>query len=241
MRMLAPAPIIASAALGAATWGVAGTRGDVRPPVATGLAPVASSSGRSRAPRRGARGLPGRRGPRGLPGDRGPTGARGPAGPQGLAGPPGAPGSDRVRSLQVAWQGAAAAAGRDRASVTIGGVGTLTLVCAPDRQQLTLTPAADGVRTVATITESGSSTTSLTQFASQSPSDPIVIGSSGQPGRALPPNGMLLATLSVQPVSGDGGPGPAPATLTLSSEYKANDPDPAQNFCYVSGQALQGG
>ena len=70
---------------------------------------------------------------------------------------------------------------------------------------------------------------------------PIVIGSPTQPGTALPPNGMLSATFSVEPVTGNGGPGPAPSTLTLSSEYKVNDSDPSQDFCFVAGQVISGG
>jgi hypothetical protein len=124
--------------------------------------------------------------------------------------------------------------------VAIQGIGTLDAVCNLNRQSLQLTPASSGVRTTANISDFEGSVSSNNQPYSTDPGSPIIIGSPSQPGGALPPNGMLMATFSVQPVSGDGGPGPAPATLTVSSEYKVNDPDPTQNYCFIAGQVIQG-
>ncbi len=154
-------------------------------------------------------------------------GRQGVVGPQGAAG---APGTDVSRNLTVNWR-QGAFAGRDTSSADVPGIGTLTVTCNLSEQKLTLAPAASGsVRTSMSVTTFQQSNAPTDQLSTQDGS-PIT--------RTLPPNGMLQATLSVQPVDGDGGPGPAPATLTLSSEYKVNDP--ADQFCFVAGQALVAG
>jgi hypothetical protein len=135
-----------------------------------------------------------------------------------------------ARSLTVNWRGGAFP-GRDGASVEIPGVGRLDAVCNPSSQQLVLHPAADGVRTVATVDSYESASSSVSTPQSQSKAAPIPI--------ALPPNGMLSVTFSVQPVAGDGGPGPPPATMQLSSEYVVNGSTVSEDFCYVAGQVLQ--
>jgi hypothetical protein len=166
-------------------------------------------------------------GPRGRTGPRGATGPAGSTGPQG---PPG-PVSNVVRSLTINWRNGAYQAD-PAASATLPGLGVVTLTCTPGAQTLTLVPQTAGVRTVLdTDTVQGAGTQGATSFAraaSQSPGSPLTV--------PLPNNGMLLATVSVEPYNGDGGPGPDPATLTLSSEWKLNDPDASQNFCFVAAQ-----
>ncbi len=143
-------------------------------------------------------------------------------------------------NLTVNWRGDAAAPGRDTDSATIAGIGTLTAVCNPQAQTLTLTPARPDVRTTANVSDFEGSTSTSGQPYTEG-GTPLLIGSSNQPGDALPPNGMIFATLSVEPIAGDGGPGPSPATVSLSSEYKVNDPDPANDFCFIAAQVIIGG
>jgi hypothetical protein len=203
----------------------------------------AHASAVKRGPRgvRGPRGLKGMRGVAGSRGLQGAVGAQGATGPAGPQGPAGISGSDSASSLSINWRGNDAAAGRDSASINIAGIGVLHAECSPSSQTLTLTPAAGGVRTVANISAFESYKANTEQLSSTSPSTPIVLGSPDQPGRALPPNGMLLVTFSVQPTDGDGGSGPLPATLSFSSEYKVNDPDPTLNSCFLAGQVVAGG
>jgi hypothetical protein len=138
-----------------------------------------------------------------------------------------------VRPFTINWRNGAFA-GRDSATADIPSIGTLTAVCNLDRQALVIDPIArPGVRTIANVTSyEGEGTANA--FNDRLPHDPgtrqIVI--------PLPVNGMLSATLSTEPVSGDGGAGVAPATLMVSSERKVNDPVAGLNFCYVAGQAL---
>jgi hypothetical protein len=166
------------------------------------------------------------------------AGPRGPTGPKGAAGPAGAPGpagpvSDAVRSLTVNWRNGDSSVDPS-ASVVLPGLGTVTITCTPDAQALSVTPAASGPRTVlATDTVQGAGTQGATSFdrgASQSTTVPITA--------AIPNNGLILATISVEPYSGDGGTGPDPATLTISSEWKLNDPIATNNFCFVAGQIV---
>jgi hypothetical protein len=122
--------------------------------------------------------------------------------------------------------------------VSIAGIGTLTAVCNPSQQTLTLTPAASGsVRTSVNVSDFEATQAFNSQPFSQDGS-PIQIGSPNQ-GGALPPNGMIMATFSIQPVSGNGGPGPNPATLTVSSEYGPSKPP--SGYCYLAGQVTQNG
>jgi hypothetical protein len=177
------------------------------------------------------------RGPRGQRGPRGPRGPRGRRGPAGRRGPRGA---DRALNLTITWRGDAAAPGRDSDSVVVKGIGTLTAVCTPQTQTLTLKPARSDVRTTANISDfEGSAATNEQPYTEGG--TPLLIGSPTQPGGALPPNGMIFATLSVEPIAGDGGLGPSPATVTLSSEYKVNDPNPANDYCFIAAQVIAGG
>jgi hypothetical protein len=91
------------------------------------------------------------------------------------------------------------------------------------------------------VTGFEASQTATSQLSSESPDQPIVLASALRGDGVLAPNGMLTATISVQPVQGTGGAGPAPATLTLSSEYILNDPDAADAYCFVAGQVIAGG
>jgi hypothetical protein len=166
-------------------------------------------------------------GPRG---PAGPVGADGPAGPAGPKGPAG-PLSNVVRSLTINWR--YGASGVDpTATTTLPGLGTARLTCTPSAQTLTITPATAGSRTVfAADTAQGAGTLGATSFVratSQSPGAPITV--------AVPNNGMIFGTLSIEPVSGTGGAGPDPATMTLSSTWKLNDPNPVNNFCFVAAQ-----
>jgi hypothetical protein len=135
--------------------------------------------------------------------------------------------------LTINWRNGAAAVNAASAAIAPG-LGTLTVTCTPDAQTLTLTPAANGPRTVlATDTVQGAGVQGATSFArtaSQAPSAPLTV--------SLPNNGMIFATISVEPYTGDGGPGPDPATLTLSSQWKLNDPNPVNNFCFVAAQLV---
>ncbi len=183
------------------------------------------------------RGPTGPTGPTGLRGRRGKRGPTGPLGPRGATGPAGTPSSDEVANISLNWRNGAYT-GRDVATTNVPGLGTLVARCNPSAQTLTLTPANDGVRTVASLTsfqgagQSGAS--SHDRFASEGPSDPMVI--------PVPTNGMISGTFSIEPIAGDGTtPGPSPATLVLSSEWKLNDPDSTQNFCFVAGQLIRQG
>jgi hypothetical protein len=170
-------------------------------------------------------------GPRGLAGVTGPVGATGPQGPEG---PPGPPGPNLAESLTINWSGLAYAPERDTTVSTIPGVAQVEVRCTVEDQSIVITPTLSGVRTVADLTtfqgEGVAGISSHSRLFSESTS-PITI--------PLPTNGMIEGTLSVEPVTGDGGPGPAPSSLTFSSEWKLNDPDEAANYCYVAGQFLQ--
>jgi hypothetical protein len=162
---------------------------------------------------------------RGLRGKQGVAGKRGPRGPQGAAA------TDVARSLSLNWKGSAA--GKDTAGLDVPGIGRLTVTCNVGTRELRLTPAAGGPRTVLTA-DIYSGTTGDHQRTASADGSAVAV--------PLPVSGLITATLSVEPVGGDGGPGTAPATVTLSVESKSNaDPaDPADfNYCYVAAQALQ--
>lgn len=208
--------LLAAAALGA----LAGALASVLP----GLAAGPSSGGRPAA--RSARVIASAaaRGPRG------PRGRRGPRGPRGFAA------SDVVRAFTVNWR-ASQFGGRDRAYATVPSVGTLTAVCNPGQQALVLDSAPPpGMRALATVTTfQGEGTAAAAN--QRLPADP----GSGRIVIPLPNNAVVEVVLSMEPQSGDGGPGPSPATVMASSEWKLNDPNPANDFCFVAGQALQNG
>jgi hypothetical protein len=164
----------------------------------------------------------------------GPRGAPGPAGPQGPAGPAGAAGPQIALSLQINWLEAANSSGHESSAATLPGIGTLTATCTPQTQTLTLTPASTSYRTVidATVFEGEGTQGVSSNERHETTSAPIVL--------ALAPNGMINATVSLEPIAGNGGEQlAAPATLTLSSEFKANGSSGSEDFCYVAGQLIQ--
>jgi hypothetical protein len=164
-------------------------------------------------------------GPRGPAGPAGVAGPAGPAGPQGPTGPV----SNVVKSLTINWRNGVWAA--DPAATTpLPGLGTASLTCTAAAQTLTITPATTGSRTVVDAdTAQGAGTLGATSFVSStSQGSPITL--------AVPNNGMIFATISVQPATGNGGAGPDPASMTLSSEWKLNDPNPVNNFCFIAAQ-----
>jgi hypothetical protein len=170
-------------------------------------------------------------GPRGLAGV---AGAAGSAGPQGPEGAPGPPGPNLAESLTINWSGLAYAPERDTTVSTIPGIAQVEVRCTVEEQSILITPTLSGVRTVADVTtfqgEGVAGISSHSRLFSESTS-PITI--------PLPTNGMIEGTLSVEPITGDGGAGPAPSSLVFSSEWKLNDPDETADYCYVAGQFLQ--
>jgi hypothetical protein len=174
---------------------------------------------------------------RGATGPSGPQGPEGPAGPAGPAGPegaPGPPGPNLAVSLTINWSGLAYAPERDTTVETIPGVAQVEARCTPEEQDLIVTPTLSGVRTVADVTTfQGEGTAGVSSH------ERLTTESTAPLSIHLPTNGMIEGTLSVEPIAGDGGTGPAPSSLTLSSEWKLNDPDEANNYCYVAGQFLQ--
>lgn len=153
---------------------------------------------------------------------------RGPRGPRGFRGDAA---TDVVRSLSINWRNGAFA-GRDTAALELPGLGRLVAVCSAGETSLRLYPARGGVRTVATVTRfEDTKSVNSTPFSLKA-EDPVPVAD------PLPPNGMISATLSVQPLGGDGGRGPAPATLIVSSEHKLNGETADENFCFVAAQAI---
>lgn len=187
----------------------------------------------------------GKRGPKGPPGPKGKRGKRGRQGPQGIRGPQGAAGAnnERVYNLNVDWSDAADAAGNDSASRTIPGVGTLKVACPtsdpgtyPGDRRLTLTNESGGKRVVATLTTFLDDSSAGENVVSQRQANPPA-----QIGFGLPQNGMISGNISVEPISGNGGPASSlsNASLILSSYYQTNDPgNPANNWCHVSAQLV---
>jgi hypothetical protein len=164
-------------------------------------------------------------GPRGPAGPAGVAGPAGPAGPQGTVGPV----SNVVKSLTINWRDGVSVAD-PTATVPLPGLGTATLACTAAAQTLTFTPASTGARTVVDAdTAQGAGTQGATSFVSSaSQGSPITL--------PVPNNGMIFATISIQPATGNGGPGPDPASVTLSSQWKLNDPNPVNNFCFIAAQ-----
>lgn len=175
------------------------------------------------------RGAPGPRGVQGEPGVEGQPGAEGPQGP------PGPPGPNIAVSPTLNWRGSEAAAGRDTTIAGIPGVATVEIRCNAEAQQILVTPAATGARTVIDATtfqgEGTAGVSSNERLFTESTTQPLAM--------ALPPNGMLEGTLSVEPISAGASTAPAPLSFTFSSEWKLNDPSPDGDYCFVAGQFLQ--
>jgi len=117
-----------------------------------------------------------------------------------------------ARSGAIAWRGSEAAAGHDATAFAVPGLGTVSLTCqaAPGGARALTVDTAQG----ATVTLREASTdTARTQDIGPVTTD-------------LPNNGMLAVAF------------PSGATLLVSSRWKVNDPDPAQNSCFVAAQAL---
>jgi hypothetical protein len=185
----------------------------------------------------------------------GKRGRRGKRGKRGKRGTPGTSG-DQVYNFSINWQGQATdpGSGATTSSLPVPGIGTLALSCpwAEDPTDtsgsMTFAPAADnaGTRGVAAYTTiQGSATVGASSFYRllSTQTNPIPIGYTETPGDYssyfLPSNGMITGTLNIEPFSGAGAtPGPPPASFILSSEYVANDPDPADRFCHISGQVI---
>lgn len=119
-----------------------------------------------------------------------------------------------ARSGSIAWRGSDAAAGHDATAFAVPGVGTVGVSCSAARL---------GARSLTIDTPQGGTVT--TREASDDTARPQEMG----PVSAdLPNNGMLFVTLN------DG------TRLIVSSRWKVNDPDPAQNSCFVAAQAISG-
>ncbi len=177
------------------------------------------------------------RGPRGF---RGPQGPRGDRGPQGATGPQGAsdPNGAAALSLTVNWfqnsGGNPTTQGQD-GPITIPGIGTMSVECDYNNQQVVLNPystSTSGTRTVANVTTfQGAGYSGASQnLRYESYGSPIVI--------PLPSNGMVSGTLSVEPTYGAGGAGPTPSSFTFSSFYKLNGGANAGDECEVAGQVV---
>jgi len=119
-----------------------------------------------------------------------------------------------ARSGSIAWRGSDAASGHDATAFAIPGVGTVNIACSA---------APLGPRAISIDVPFGGTVT--TREGSDDTARPQDMG----PVNAdLPNNGMLFVTLA------DG------TRLILSSRWKVNDPDPAQNSCFVAAQAIVG-
>ena len=261
LKRLAPALVVALLALAVSiAAGNSGLRDWVgSKPAASEVAssPVreaARSSGRQgKRSSKGKRGSKGRRGRKGRRGPRGHTGTPGLPGPQGVPGTSG----DQVYDFSINWQGQATdpGSGATDSSLAVPGIGTLALSCpwAEDPTDtsgsMTFAPAADnaGTRGVAAYTTiQGGGTEGISSYYRllSTQIKPIIpIGYTETPddysSYFLPNNGMITGTLNIEPFSGAGAtPGPPPASFVLSSEYVANDPDPADRFCHISGQVI---
>jgi hypothetical protein len=254
LKRLAPALVVALLALAVSiAAGNSGLRDWV------GSKPAASEVASSPA-REAARssGRQGKRGPQGRRGRKGRRGPRGHTGTPGLPGPQGVPGTsgDQVYDFTINWQGQATdpGSGATTSSLAVPGIGTLALSCpwAEDPTDtsgaMTFAPAADnattrGVAAYTTIQGGGTAGASSFYRLLSTQANPIPIGYTDTSGDYssyfLPSNGMITGTLNIEPFSGAGAtPGPPPASFILSSEYVANDPDPADRFCHISGQVI---
>ena len=165
-------------------------------------------------------------------GPTGPAGPVGPAGPQGPAGAAGAAGPQIALSLQIDWSEAQNTSGHESSAVALPGTGTLTATCTTQTQTLTLAPANGNYRTVIDATTFNSAgTQAATNERHETTTTPITL--------KLPTNGMINATISLEPIAGNGGEQlAAPAMLTLSSEFVVNGSNGPEDDCYVAGQII---
>ncbi|HEY8585016.1 MAG TPA: hypothetical protein VIL49_18805 [Capillimicrobium sp.] len=124
----------------------------------------------------------------------------------------GGEGRPSARSAQVAWRGDGNAAGRDASSVSVPGVGTMQLRCQP---------GPDGHRDL--VLDTGLGAEVVTREGSEDASRDVPFG---PVTAALPNNGMLEVRLA------DG------TRVIVSSRWKANDPQPGENWCFVAAQAV---
>lgn len=214
-------------AVGAVSGAVSGGKKDA--PAASSAATKKTTTKKKTTSRRGPRGL---RGYRGRTGAKGVTGLVGPQGAPGAPGPQGPAATEVARSVTVNWRNNQYG-GREAGGAILPSIGRVDVGCTErdGDQVLQVTPARDDQRTVLALQRFEGTTGTHQQIPSTGPGDPIRV--------ALPPNGMLTGTISLQPTGGDGGAGPPPATFTLSSSYKVNDG--ANNFCHVAVQVLAAG
>ncbi len=160
----------------------------------------------------------------------------------------------QVYDFSVNWQGRESdpGAGATTTALNVPGIGTLGVSCpwafdvADTSGSMSFAPAADNVTTRGTAgytTFQGAGAHAASGFwLDSTQASPIPIGYTETPSDFgsyhLPPNGMITGTLGVEPL---GGGEATTASFVLSSEYKANDPDPAKRFCHVSGQVISAG
>ncbi len=234
LRVRPSLPLLATAVLSALGGGLTAILPSSALTVARPDAGVAAKHGKSKKHARKAGGrhrVTVRRGPAGPTGPAGPAGPAGPPGPAGGAGPAG---PQIALSLQVDWREASNVQGHESASVALPGIGTLSASCTLQAQTLTLTPASSTYRTVLDAS-------TLQGEGSQGVSSNERRETTGAPTTlALPPNGMITATVSLEPIAGNGGEElAAPAMLTLSSEYKLNGASGAEDDCFVAAQVVQ--
>jgi hypothetical protein len=117
-----------------------------------------------------------------------------------------------ARSLQIAWRGDENAVGRDGATAIIDGIGRIDATCGA---------GLDGVRWV-TITGPESGTLTQREGSEVRTTDftegPIAV--------PIPNNALMTFTF------------PGGGRLIMSTRHKVNDPNLANNFCFVAGQAF---
>lgn len=116
-----------------------------------------------------------------------------------------------ARSAQIVWRGEQSAAGRDRATVSVPGLGAMALVCEP---------RPEGRRTVTVDTPSGAAI-----ITRQGGEDASVEVPAGPVQAELPNNGQLKIVLGS-------------ASVLVTSRWKVNDPRPMENSCRVAAQAV---
>jgi hypothetical protein len=117
-----------------------------------------------------------------------------------------------ARSTSLNWRGDANASGRSGTTTIVEGLGRVDVSCEP---------GAAGVRWV---TISGPQSATITRR--EGSEETITTVETGPVAVPLVTNGMLKF---------DFGSG---RTLLMSSRYKVDDPDPAQNFCFIAAQAI---
>jgi hypothetical protein len=124
-----------------------------------------------------------------------------------------------ARGLSLAWNGAGGLPADTTLATSVPGLGTVRLRC---------DAGADGIRQLSVEPDAVLPGLALTTFEGSDRSDrglgntPYVV--------PLPNNGLIEAAT----------PSGAPLRLLLESRWKVNDPDPAQNFCRLSGIVVAG-